>query len=303
VKVFITGVSSFTGCHIARAFCRSSFQGNVKVYGTLTKKKSDYSVIENQRLSFSLVENWIEEASFGSKKFLDDLSEIQPDVFINHGASIKGYREKDFDIQSCVAKALVNIGEVFDLLPKNSKFIHSGSIFEKDLERSYDTYSIYGLAKSVIWDEISKMKKNFFLSKIVIPDPVGVYENQDRLAPVLFRKWKLGERIDLKNPDVIQDRIPASWLAQIYVEEAFKDIKSSVQTYKIRRPSGFCKTNLEWVQTLATYFEKKTGKSCPGWNILPNVDSERKNTEPVAEVLSNDQCDRFFNEYSDWLLK
>lgn len=301
MKVFITGVSSFTGCHIARAFCESKSK-NIAVYGVLTRKIPDYSGIEKQRLDYSLVDNWIEEAPFGSQNFIDALSKIKPDVFINHGASIKGYREKNFDVRSCVEKATFNLTKVIEALSSQCQFIHSGSVFESDGERGLGVYSPYGLAKTLIWEEILKNNKKIKITKIVIPDPVGLYENPDRLGPVLFRKWNLGETVDLKNPDIIQDRIPAPWLARVYFEES-SSVGLQSEKYRIVRPSAFCKSNLEWVQNLANFFEKKTSKKCSAWNILPNVESERKNTESVNEVFNDEECEKFFNEYSDWLLK
>jgi hypothetical protein len=299
VKVFITGVSSFTGCHIARAFCESKLK-NSSVFGVLTRKLSDYSVLERQRLEYSLVQNWIEEASFGSKNFINSILKIKPDVFINHGASIKGYREKNFDVHGCVEKAIFNLDDVVGALSFRCHFIHSGSVFESDNERGLSAYSPYGLAKALIWEEILKYNKKIKITKIVIPDPVGVYENPDRLGPVLFRKWNLGKGVDLKNPDVIQDRLPAPWLARKYCEATEE---SNTETCNIVRPSAFCSSNLDWVKKLAFYFEKKTSKKCSAWNLLPNFDTERKNTETVSEVFSNEECERFFDEYSEWLLK
>ena len=137
----------------------------------------------------------------------------------------------------------------------------------------------------------------------MIPDPVGVFENLDRLGPVFFRKWKLAEKVDLKNPEIIQDRIPAPWLARKYFEEALSDYEVRPEKYKVIRPSAFSLTNLEWARKLAFWFEKKTAKMSPLWNLLPNFDGERKNTEPVKEVFMNNECEEFFNEYSEWLLK
>lgn len=299
MKVFITGVSSFTGCHIARAFCESNTK-NISVFGVLTRRLSDYSALERQRLDYSFVQNWIEEAPFGSKNLINSILKIKPDVFINHGASIKGYREKNFDVRGCVEKAVFNLGDVVDALSFRCHFIHSGSVFESDKERGLSAYSPYGLAKTLIWEEILKYNKKIKITKIVIPDPVGIYENPDRLGPVFFRKWNLGEGLDLKNPDVIQDRIPAQWLARKYFEAI---TESDSENCRIVRPSAFCVSNLEWVQKLAFYFEKKTNRKCSAWNILPNFDSERKNTDSVSEVFSDEECEKFFNEYSEWLLK
>ena len=301
MKVLITGVSSFTGCHIARYFCESKSK-NILVFGVLTRKLNEYSDLERQRLSYSLVENWIEEASFGSQNFINFILKLKPDVFINHGASIKGYREKNFDVEICVGKSIFNLPKVIEALSSDCRFIHSGSVFESDRERGFNVYSPYGLAKTLIWEEILKNNKKIKITKIVIPDPVGVYENPDRLGPVLFRKWNLGETVDLKNPDLIQDRIPASWLARIYFEES-SSVGLKSENSRIVRPSAFCKSNLDWVQRLAGFFEKKTSKKCPAWNILPNVDSERKNTESVKEAFIDNECEEFFNEYSEWLLK
>lgn len=303
MKIFITGASSFTGCHIARAFCEDKNFHGCEIWGFITKKKSFYSGITAERMKYSLLVNWIEDAPFGSDNFLDAVSAYKPDVFINHGASVAGYRDSCFDVNLCKEISTKNINILFNLLPKNCHFIHSGSFFEKDPERFIDEYQSIGLAKTLIWKEVLKYKDMLKLTKVSIPDPVGAFENPERLGPVFFKKWKCGEKANLYNSDMIIDRIPAEWLAKKYVQQVFLCKNIEKPFFNTLRPSCFSLTQEDWVKILAYYFEKFENKKCPGWNYFTSESCDRVNTDKVEELEEEGQVSKFFEQYIGWLLK
>ncbi|MEZ4815676.1 MAG: NAD-dependent epimerase/dehydratase family protein [Bdellovibrionota bacterium] len=296
-RVLITGITSFTGCYIGRAFVKS---GN-DVMSTLTRPKSEYSdpaIME--RVTYSEVKGFVDSAPFGSSEFLKCIEDFKPEVFINHGASIKGYRNADFDVQACVERATLECEKIFTKFATlNTHVIHSGSVFERDSERGYDAYSPYGEAKTQIWEKLRKtaQDRGVKLSKVVITDPVGPFENTDRLAPLLFKQWYAGEQVEVRNPEFIWDRIPAEWLAQSYIEAA----QSSVAN--IYRPSAFVATNLEWIKILEIIFKDMSSQSTRPFMLKGEERGARTNTELCKEVSDIDQATAFFNSYGNWLLR
>ncbi len=296
-RVLLTGVTSFTGCHIARAFVDAGFE----VTATLSLTRDEYTdPLVQERLSHSRVTQFIENTKFGNENFLKTIYDWRPGVFINHGANIKGYRNPDFDKEKCLQESTQNLDAVLLGFSKlGTQFIHSGSVFERDQERGLEAYSPYGEAKSMIWQKMqaAAQKVQLPLSKIVIADPIGTFENKDRLAPLFFAKWKKGESVEVHNPDYIWDRVPAPWLAQRYVEAAQKAAPL------IYSPSAFVESNLQWAQLLQKLFEDKSNVTCAEFTIKGEAIGKRINTQMCAELKDPAKVSEFFDDYATWLLK
>src|SRR5687768_3267466 len=125
-SVLLTGVTSFTGCHIARAFVDAGWD----VTATLTKHVTLYQEpAVAERLRHSRVQRFLEGARFGDDAFLKAITTLRPAVLINHGANIKGYRQPDFDIDACIEESTHHL-ELLCLRLKDvgGRIIHTGSI-------------------------------------------------------------------------------------------------------------------------------------------------------------------------------
>ncbi len=250
-KVLITGLTSFTGSHIGKAFCDAGWH----VVGTFTQTLDVYQAnpLLSARMQHSGAKDWIENASFGSPSMLDAISHYSPEIFVNHGASIKGYRLPNFDHLASVQNATANATGVMNALKQNGckRFIHSGSIFEggegsgNGYDEQNDAMSIYGVSKSLSWDILRFYSAQVKLpvTKVVIPNPVGEMENPDRLFPRFAQSWLANKKPSLRTPSLVRDNIPANWLANVYVKAAQDNSSLAV----IHRPSGFKMTNEEFL--------------------------------------------------------
>ena len=219
--LLLTGVASFTGAHIARA-CRD---GGFRVVGALTRGLGEYSTpLLRRRLAHSEVEDSIERAPFGSERLNDAIREMRPEIFVHHGADLKGYRNPNFDVRECVRTNSENARAVFEALAASGcrRFVSSGTFFEPDGPRP--AVSAYGVAKAGIWEEYRKGAAAVGLAttKIFIPNPVGPLENEDRLMPSFAAIWKGGGKPIVRTPHLVRDNLPAPWLARRYVEEAWR---------------------------------------------------------------------------------
>lgn len=317
----MTGISSFTGCHIARAFSDAGHE----VSAFLTRRLSDYTQkLERDRLAHSKVTSWIEEAPFGSENFLAALADHTGDVdlLINHGGSIKGYREANFDVLTSVALSIKEARAVMAALKKKNcqRFIHSGSIFEPNegsgepgRDLSSPAISIYGVSKNMTWQALSfyAHEQALPLSKIIIANPIGEFENPDRLVPTFVRKWKTGETPELRTAALVRDNIPAPWLAQVYLREAQLRTKpsnapqaASSQT-RVLRPSGIVMNNGEFAQRLAREVKTQQPKLSCELKLTPAPSHEpavRVNTEPCPELSQSVQVDEFWRSWVTSLL-
>ncbi|MBS1986158.1 MAG: NAD(P)-dependent oxidoreductase, partial [Bdellovibrionales bacterium] len=185
MRVLLTGATSFTGAHIARALVDAGHE----VTASLTGRLVNYSdLLVQRRRELAKVSDWVEEAPFGSPNLLAALQKKKFDVFINHGADIRGYRKADFDYLASVRTGLQGARETMDALAASGcrLFLHSGSIFEpgegewdagrmaaSDFKRApADAISIYGVSKSMVWEPLRFFahRAGLNVSKVIIPN-------------------------------------------------------------------------------------------------------------------------------------
>ncbi len=305
INVLMTGASSFTGAHICRALEKAGFA----VHATLTQDKKSYAATPSieKRLQYASPHAWIEQAPFGHRHLLDAIASIKPSIFIHHGAQIKGYRSPDFNFLASLDSTFHNLPSVCSSLANAScrRIIYSGSFFEPDEGVSprqepvqSPGLSVYGVSKKMGWELLRyhAEQQNIALSKIIIPNPIGAFENEDRLIPMFVKMWKAGQTPSLKTSQLIRDQLPATWLAETYVEEAKSDVKLSY-----RRPSGYVMTNENFVRL----FLKKAAEKNPSATKWQTTFEQ----QPTQEVLlrQNSEPCRFIgtpeetNFWEQWL--
>lgn len=310
MKVLLTGATSFTGAHIARALVDAGFE----VAGTLTKRMPEYSdPLVQQRRGYGRVIEWIESAPIGSPRFLEAVKTVRPDVFINHGADIRNYRSPDFNYLASVSSSLLGAREVCDALAAAGcrRFIHSGSVFEPDegeaafaTKPAAEAISIYGVSKAMVWEpyRFFAAKAGLPVTKIVIADPIGPLENADRLVPAFVAAWKSGKVPRLTTPTLLRDRVPAPWLARVYAEEARRDAPDK-PAVRARRPSAYALTNEAFLKLVVEKFSARAKRSLP-IDIAPTPTTEphkRINTEVLPELKNTLAEDAFWERWGESL--
>lgn len=290
MKVLLTGVSSFTGCHIGRALVGRGWE----VRATLTRESASYSddSLVQKRFSHSLVEDFVYEAPFGSGNFLKAIKELKPEILVSHGAPIKGYRSPDFDQDLAYNRSVENLDEVLSVFKEcgGRKLIYSGTVFEPI--DGAEALSPYGEMKKRVSDSVESAceQHGIEFSKIYIPNPIGPYENEDRLIPIFSKKWKAKEEPLLTAPRIVWDNIPAPWLAEVYAEEC-----ESLEGH-VRRPSGY-KVEL---QEFLSLFCDKLQKYAPGafcaYQVEDKVEpgAKRLNTEELLKKKSSEEQELFW---------
>jgi len=314
-KVFMSGITSFTGAHIARAL---KIKGHYVIASLSTiRARYESDALLKQRLLYADPDEIIENCVFGSGNMLDALKRLEPEIFINHGAPIKGYRSPDFDYLQSVASSLQGARTLMQTLQSFSckRFIHSGSVFEADegstnsgMTPSSESVSLYGASKAMVWTALRffASESKVPVSKIVITNPIGIFENTDRLIPIFVKMWKEQKVPVLKTPQLIRDNIPAEWLAQTYVDEvelACDPAKSeNLVSPRIRRPSGFVMTNQDFLEDFIRKLQAaKFPHPCPlKIEMIPTSEPlERLNTEHVKEISKPEKIEEFWRTYSE----
>jgi UDP-glucose 4-epimerase len=317
-KVFLTGVTSFTGSHVAHSLKQRGYLLVASLSGTRARAESDS--LTRERLNYANPDVVIEECTFGSASMVAAIKKYKPQVFINHGAAIKGYRNVDFDYLGSVALSLFNAREIFETLKQNDckRVLHSGSIFEADegtsnvgMTPSSHAVSIYGASKGMVWQALRYWSEltHLPMTKIVIPNPIGELENADRMIPLFWKMWKKGDTATVRTPHLVRDNLPASWLGNVYASEA--DLSSEgpwqdLAPVRVRRPSGFVMPNGEFVTELVRRLRKNGCELKCEFAIektTSNEPLERFNGEAVPELSDPALVEQFWKNFSAYLLK
>ncbi len=252
MKVLLTGLTSFTGTHIAKVFLEYNNSTEFEVYAPIRYSKQAYNGLKAQRLNLVKNIHLIENQDISQHSFIDLVQEIKPDIFINHAGYIDNYRSDDFDFLKHLEINLKNIKVLTQTLKHNQckLIIHTGSAFEPDGDYSKYGVSPYGVAKKMVWDMLVFwcQKHKIPAAKIIIPNPYGLLENQDRLLAVFHQKLAKQENIDLYSSGDIRNNIKAENLADYYLKTALLAGGELPENYVLElKPTGHIETQLNFI--------------------------------------------------------
>ncbi len=316
-KILLTGATSFTGAHIGRSLVDRGWEVWATLTQTLDETRNDPQRLA--RMEFSKIKNWVSNSSLGSPAFEKLLVENKFKVWINHGAPISGYRKMDFNYSKSALESLQGVEKNLKIFSQGGGglLIHTGTIFEPNegcetpgLEGASEALSPYGISKNWVWQATRfwAQKENVNTTKIIIPNPIGAFENQDRLLPVFAKSWKAGASLPtLRGGNLVRDNLPASWLAEVYADEVAIHLKSFGPTRqtRIRRPSGFVLKQKDFLEMAIKNFREINPKIKFDYKLDESpVDdvAERFNLEPVEELLKPHSQKEFWDDYSSYLL-
>jgi UDP-glucose 4-epimerase len=289
VKVLLTGASSFTGFWFAKTLS----DGGHHVTATLKRPLPGYAEgvrAERVRRLASMVEI-VDDAPFGSAKFLEVLNAAGCDVLCHHAAVVGDYRSPDFDVVGALAENTFNIRDVLRALADRGGkgVVVTGSVFEQN-EGAGDApliaFSSYGLSKGLTAEVAAYRAREAGLGygKFVIPNPFGPLE-EPRFCAYLMRCWKAGDVAKVNTPAYIRDNIHVDLLALAYLRFV-EDIAAGGIAAKLN-PSGYVEEQGVFAERFAREMRPRLGLACK----LALAD-QRDFSEPVMRV--NTTAARFY---------
>lgn len=252
MKIGISGVTSFTGSWIAREFSR---RGHT-VFGLCSSCKDQYPGLIQARIQKLLANvELIENIKVETGQMAQWIGESQIEIWIHHHHYMKDFRKPNYDYSAFEKICIDPLSDIFESLKKCKArgIIYSGSYFEPgEGGEIRPPPTPYAASKLQVWNELQK--SGLPVSKIVIPNPIGSFENPDRLIPQMIEAAKSNQVLEIQTPHFINDHLPVEILASEYVDAAER-LKAKEQT--IRRPSGWIGSNLDWVEFVNSEFIKK----------------------------------------------
>lgn len=285
MKVLLTGASSFTGLHFARALAMAGHE----VVAPLRSRLETYTegVRAERVLALSKVVRVVDECPFGSDRFLELARELRFDVLCHHAAEVGDYRSPDFDVSGAVAANTRKIREVLVALGDGVGVVFTGSVFEQDEGAGtapLRAFSPYGLSKGLSWQVVkywaAVLDRPF--GKFTIANPFGPFE-EPRFCAYLIKTWKEGKVAEVRTPLYVRDNIHVSLLAEAY--RSFAERIAAGDVNARINPSGYVESQGAFAERFAREMRARSSLACEIRLIEQTDFSEprvRINTDPIA---------------------
>jgi UDP-glucose 4-epimerase len=220
VRVLLTGASSFTGMHIARALAGAG-HAVTATFREVSGAYTDVRAARVARLRESIEAVW--NCAFGDARFLDLLAVERFDVLCHHGAETRGYRDRDFNWLAAAAANTRDLRAALERFAARGgvRVVLTGSVFEphegEDGAASH-AVSPYGLSKHASWEafRMEARRAGLDLGKFVIANPFGAWEDATRFTSYLARSWVAGGVPEVRTPRYVRDNVPVGVLARRY---------------------------------------------------------------------------------------
>ena len=289
-SVGLSGATSFTGIWIAREFASSGY----KVHGLLSQtdvtKYDGLKKIRLDQLTRSAQVHYGVRAEDGS--MTDWISKNRPEIWIHHHHFMDNFRGADYDEKKATEIGIRPLEDLVKALTAAhcKGIVFSGSYFEPGEGGPASAEFVrtpYARSKKLVWDELVKLCKSYCLplSKVVIPNPIGPFENEDRVIPIMIKRSLDGSALQLFAPDSFSDNLPVWSLARVYAEVAEELLKGGPE--RIARPSGWLEAAKEFVEAInAQLIVKHLGQSPCLVEIKPNGKPPMSYENPEAERLT-----------------
>jgi UDP-glucose 4-epimerase len=304
-RVAISAASSFTGAWLCRIFDLEGWE----VDGLCTLNgPGEYKDLRATRVQWASQHSRLHLRVKSDDGSMRHWIEKNPaTIWIHHHHHMQDFRSLQYDTSRAAQVGREPLEGICQAL-KDSGYrgiIFSGSYFEPgEGDKSPPGLETpYAKSKKEVWHDLEEMcdKHGLLLSKVVIPDPVGPLENDDRLIPALVRAAQADLEFPLKNPLAVADRISVDALAQVYVEAANKMIND--ETW-IARPSGWVGSNWDWIDTVNRLLIQR-GLGLTGLNFDDKPGSPSPSQVASCHNPPEDRRDinweDFFVNYARWI--
>jgi len=248
--IAISGITSFSGAWLAKKLSDTGY----RVLGLCSGSKFSYSGLKKYRLdllsqckNLELVENFL----IPSKEALDWIKKQSITVWVHHHHHMANFRSPNYDNEAMKKTCMDPLADLVSALKESGVrlVVYSGSFFEpgEGGERPKESITPYSASKKQVWDLLQTTcnEMGILLSKVVIPDPIGALENNDRLIPILIKKSLKKEPIVVSTPLAQSDHLPIEYLVESYKSVIEKGLQGQALTV---RPSGWQGTLIDWIE-------------------------------------------------------
>jgi UDP-glucose 4-epimerase len=289
-RVIITGASSFTGVWISRAFNLAGWD----VHSFCARAETAYQGLVAERVKllrdFSTVHF---EMQSESKEFLQKIENVMPHIFVYHHHYMTDYGSENYNLSLALKVGLTPLPEIM----KSLKMIAtSGIIFSSSYFENFDPkVSPYGESKRIIGKEIESLSSKLEIpfSKIIIPNPVGPLENEDRFIPQLLKAARNKEDFKLTAPTKKANHVPVSFLAEGYTLLAKRLIEDKEKSFNWE-PLGWEGTYESWLEEIQFSILKPLGLNVKT-KFSANIEDAFKATDQKID------WPEFWNNYLNWI--
>jgi UDP-glucose 4-epimerase len=264
VNVLLTGASSFTGYWFASALRQNGANVIAPLRGAVSSYKEGVRAERVKRLKG--VAEIVEEAPFGSERFLKIAKAGGCDLLCHHAARVGDYRNPDFDIVGALAENTASLPAVLEAMRSAGlkAVVLTGSVFEEGEgagEAPLPAFSPYSVSKGLTAAVVRHRCREFGLrfAKFVIPNPFGPLE-EPRFCAYLIRTWKKGETARVNTPLYVRDNIHVSLLAAAYAK--FVSETATGQGRDKLNPSGYVEAQGAFAERFAAALRPRLGLAC-----------------------------------------
>jgi len=301
IKVAVSGACSFTGLWIARALKDKGYA----VLAHISEQPDECVGLKGIRLKLL---HDIANVTFGIKaedgSMLTWIRENKPDIWIHHHHWMPNFRSPDYDLDKALEIGVKPIPALVSELANNAckGIVYTGTYFEPNEggKSEHDEVTPYSNSKALVWKGLKAEaeQKHLPVSKCVLPDPVGPFENEDRVIPLLIKKSLNGEQFALMSPRAIGDRVSVFHVAETYCSLVDGLLDGRAQ---IVRPSGWVGPLDEWIKlVLEELVKRQLGiKPC---SVIKNESPKKPG------VLMNSKSEKLninwpsvWKQYAEWL--
>lgn len=219
----ITGVSSFVGCHLARAFA-----ADYRVVAVTSRPREAYDGVRGERLSS--IDGVVEFASCD----LTDAAALaalidahQPDVWVQHAGYADNYASQDYNLEKSLTLNVLALEPLYKKLSgTDCTVIITGSSME------YASSDIANVETDACWPElpygVSKLAETVEASRLAyqygvstriarLYIPVGPFDAPGKLMDFVIKQLAAGETADLSPCNQERDFLGVDDVTRAYV--------------------------------------------------------------------------------------